>query len=149
MGALVCIRWYNEKAGSHEWAVYEKYYEQTKAPEKTGTEDLELCESEGMIKIARYPKLSTALFVELGKRWHTSLHIWQVGRWTTVPLEDATVRETHTLVDNDGTRHLLREGTGKMGPYEACDACSLRGKRCSALGVKCGAGDYYVSAPTA
>lgn len=95
MSALVCIKGFNEKTGDYEWAVYEQHYEERQTPEKDGPEELEMCESEGMPKITRYPKLSTALFTEIGKRYHTYLHVWQTGRWTTMAL-DADENEEQT-----------------------------------------------------
>ena len=56
----------------------------------------------------------------------------------------------HELTDYTGTKHTLKQGTGRMGPFDNCDACSLK-MMCGGMDTKCDTrtGSYYTSAPTA
>lgn len=96
-----------------------------------------------------YRSLRGALETELPNDNYNYLQIWQAGRWVTVALDANEEQTPHVVVDQNGGCHMLKKGTGKMGPYDACAHCSLSGKRCHMLNAECGSDGYYVSVPTA
>lgn len=139
--ALICVK------VDTDWFICHQAFDGDKVPTVPGPELI------ASVHVRRvYRSLNTTLKTELPIYRYKYLHIWQIGRWVTVPLDadedEYEEQKPHIVVDKNGGLHMLRKGSGKAAPYDACERCSLADKRCHLLKAECRSSEYYVSVPT-
>lgn len=135
--ALICVK------VDTDWFICHQAFDGDKVPTVPGPE---LIASVYVCQV--YGSLRTALENEMWKDYYNYLQIWQQGKWSTLALYEYEEQKPHIVVDKNGGLHMLRKGSGKAAPYDACERCSLVDKRCHLLKAACNSSEYYVSVPT-